>query len=70
MGVRRQPDGMSEANLQRRHRRPGATKSHMTDKKKKESLEITPSFTEPRNHFCYKKLVTKINCTKHKNLLI
>ena len=26
---------MSEANLQRRHRRPGVTKSHMTDKKKK-----------------------------------
>ena len=35
MGVRRQPDGMSEANLQRLHRRPGATKSHMTDKKKR-----------------------------------
>ena len=35
MSVRQQPDGMSEANLQRLHRRPGATKSHMTDKKKR-----------------------------------
>lgn len=60
MGVRRQHDGMSEAKLQRRHRRPGVTKNHMTDKKKKESLGIIPSFTETRNHFCNKKLVTKV----------
>lgn len=25
---------------------------------------------QPRNHFCNKMQVTKINCTKHNNLLI
>lgn len=40
--------------------RTGVTKNHMTDKKKKESLGIIPSFTETRNHFCNKKQVTKV----------
>ncbi|MCI6757735.1 MAG: hypothetical protein MR575_02305 [Bacteroides sp.] len=30
MGVRRQPDGMSEANLQRSHPRLGASKGDIT----------------------------------------